>query len=104
MKEEIEVVWPYGKCVQPPQPLAPRLDTLEGKTICGLYNGTPQYHFDQTWPLIQELLSKKYSDIKFVGWEEFGAFCGKEEASLIEALPAKLKHYSCDAVVSGRGC
>ncbi|MFC1941357.1 hypothetical protein ACFLWL_03030 [Chloroflexota bacterium] len=102
MKEEIEVVWPSGKRAQLPQPLAPRLDTLEGKTICGLYNGA--YHFDQTWPLIQQLLSGKYPGIKFVGWEEFGNYFGKEEESLLEALPAKLKHYGCDAVVSGRGC
>ncbi len=102
MKEKIEVVWPLGKATERLQPLAPRLDTLEGKTICGLYNGV--FHFDETWPLIQQLLSKKYPGIKFVGWEEFGSFKEKEEMSRLEALPGKLAQYGCDAVISGRGC
>ena len=102
MKEKVEVVWPSGKFAQPSQPLAPRLDTLEGKTICELSNGV--FYFDKTWPLIQQLLSKKYPGIRFVGWEEFGKFYSKEEMSLLEALPGKLAQYGCDAVVSGRGC
>ncbi|MFC1987911.1 hypothetical protein ACFLVH_05155 [Chloroflexota bacterium] len=102
MKEKIEVVWPLGKLTRPQQSLAPRLDTLEGKTICGLYNGS--FHFDETWPFIKQLLSRKYHDIKFVGWEEFGEFNGNKELSLHEVLPDKLKQYGCDAVISGRGC
>ena len=102
MKEKIEVVWPLGRVAVPKQPLAPRLDTLEGKTICGLYNGS--FRFEETWPLVKQLLSKKYPGIKFVGWEEFGKFHGKEEMPLLEALPGKLAQYNCDAVVSGRGC
>ncbi len=38
MKEKTDVVWPVGKASRAPQPLASRLDTLEGKTICGLFN------------------------------------------------------------------
>ena len=102
MKEKMEVVWPLGKSAEAPRSLALRLDTLEGKTICGLYNGV--FHFDKTWPLIKQLLSKKYPGIKFVDWEEFGKFYGKEEIALLEALPDKLKQYGCDAVISGRGC
>ena len=100
MKEIIEVVWPLGKVAQAPQPMAPRLDTLEGKTICGLYNG--RYYFNQTWPWVKQSLSKKYSGIKFVDWEEFGIF-GDDE-SVLNDLPDKLKKYDCDAVVTGRGC
>ena len=100
MKEKIEVVWPLGKVAQSPQPLAPRLDTLEGKTICGLCNGS--FYFDQSWPLIKQLLSKKYSGIKFVDWEKFGTV-GDDE-SVLKDLPDKLRKYGCDAVVTGRGC
>ena len=102
MKEKIEVVWPLGKAMYPPQPLAPRLDTLEGKTICGLWDGV--FYFEKTWPLTKQLLSKKYSGIKFVDWEEFGKFTSKEEMSQLKALPGKLAQYGCDAVISGRGC
>ncbi len=102
MKEKVEVLWPLGRSQLQKQSLAPRLDTLEGKTICGLFNWA--YHFDETWPLIKQLLSKKYRGIKFVDWENFGYFFGKEEMSQLEALPGKLKEYGCDAVISGRGC
>lgn len=102
MKEKVEVVWPLGKGASRPQPLAPRLDTLEDKTICGTYNGS--FYFNQTWPLIQELLKKKYPGIKFVGWEEFGIITDKERGAVLNALPDKFKKYSCDAVISGRGC
>jgi hypothetical protein len=102
MEEKIKVVWPSGKCAQPRRPLAPRLDSIEGKTICALYNGV--FHFEETWPLIQELLSMKYPTTRYVGWEEFGTFIGKEEGPLLDVLAAKLKLRGCDAVVSGRGC
>ena len=102
MKEKVEVVWPSGKFAQPSQPLAPRLDTLEGKTICELSNGV--FYFDKTWPLIQQLLREKYPGIKFVGWEEFGIVSDKEQVVVLKALPDKLKKYTCDAVISGRGC
>ncbi|MFC1987982.1 hypothetical protein ACFLVH_05520 [Chloroflexota bacterium] len=103
MKEKIEVVWPLAKLTHPQQHLAPRLDTLEEKTICALFNGAV-FRFDETWPLIKQALSRKYHDIKFVGWEEFGIFQRNEELALLEALPDKLRQYGCDAVISGRGC
>lgn len=101
MKEKLEVVWPLGKSTVRPQALAPRLETLEGKTICGLYNG--RYYFEQTWPVVEAALAKKYPDIKFVDWEKFGLFYGKDQQSVLAALPEKLKQYHCDAVISGRG-
>lgn len=102
MKELLAVVWPSGRSPQSSQPLAPRLDSLLGKTICGLYNGA--YYFDQTWPWLKEMLSKRFPGVKFVGVEEFGRFFSKDEAALHKALPDKLKEYGCDAVISGRGC
>ncbi|MFC1862081.1 hypothetical protein ACFLX6_02195 [Chloroflexota bacterium] len=102
MKEKVEVVWPLGKFVKSLQPLVSRLDTLDGKTICGLYNG--DFYFDKTWQLIQQLLMRKYAGIKFVGWEEFSIVSDKEQVVVLKALPDKLKKYNCDAVISGRGC
>lgn len=91
-----------GKATRPPQPLAPRLDGLNGKTICGLFNG--RYHFDETWPVVKQALSERFPGVKFVDWEPFGRFYGKEELTRLEELPAKLRQYGCDAVISGRGC
>lgn len=102
MSQKMAVVWPLAKSNQPPQRLAPRLDTLEGKTICGLFNG--RYHFEDTWPLTKELLAKRYPGIKFVGWEEFGIFNNEAEPDRLKGLPEKLKQHGCDAVITGRGC
>jgi hypothetical protein len=97
-----KVVWPSGQSTQPPQALAPRLDTLEDKTICGLSNG--RYYFAETWPLIKKLLLQKYPGIKFVDWEKFDIIPDKDEGAVLRALPEKLRKYGCDAVISGRGC
>ncbi len=102
MIEKLEAVWPLGRFTQAPQPLAPRLDTLEGKTICGLFNGV--FYFEKTWPLVKQVLSQKYPGIKFVDWEKLGLFYSQDETASLKALPDKLKQYGCDAVISGRGC
>jgi hypothetical protein len=104
-----EVLPPYGKpTIEVLQP-APRLDTLEGKTICGIYGGS--FHFEETWPVIVELLQKKYPTAKFVGPEELFPdqpggimYGGANEPALLEALPALLKQYKCDAAIVGNGC
>ncbi len=102
MTEEAEVVWPSGRRAQQAQPLAPRLDTIEGKTIGGVC--CSRFYFEETWPLVQQLLRAKYSGVNFVPWEEFGPFYGQEEAMLLEALPDKLREFGCDAVIAIRGC
>ncbi len=101
MKEKVGAVWPSGRCVQPQQPLAPRLGTLEGKTICALNNG--RYYFNQTWPLVKQLLSQKYSGVRFVDWGEF-PIISDDEDEVLKDLAGKLRQYGCDAVISGRGC
>ena len=82
--------------------MAPRLDTLNGKTVCGLFDGV--FRFDETWPQVKELLAKKYPGVRFVDWDKFGVFAGSQEGALHKALADKLKQYKCDAVISGRGC
>ncbi|MBI2957796.1 MAG: hypothetical protein HYY32_03030 [Chloroflexi bacterium] len=102
MKEKIEVVSPLGKRTLKPQSLAPRLGTLAGKTICGLSNGA--FRFDETWPLLKRLLSERYPGVKFAGWEEFGIVSDQDNEAVLQDLPAKLRQYGCDALISGRGC
>ena len=48
---------------------APRLDTLDGKTIAFLSNDSWQAH--RTLPLIQELLQGRYPKAKFISASEF---------------------------------
>jgi len=103
-----EVYPPYAHpTIEVLQP-APRLDTLEGKTICGIFGGA--FHFEETWPVIAELLQKKYPTATFIGPDVISEGTGLnsvypdwelEDPELVARL---VEEYKCDAVVSGNGC
>lgn len=99
-----EVVNPAGETTIPVKPLAPSLKTLEGKTICELWNY--MFYGDVTFPKIEEVLTKRYADIKFVSYKDLARTHGpdeKAELAALKALPDMLKKYRCDAVISGNG-
>ncbi|MFC1862177.1 hypothetical protein ACFLX6_02700 [Chloroflexota bacterium] len=94
-----EVISPLGRSVKPVKSLAPR---LEGKTICELKN--QDLGAIVTFDLIEEALPRRYPGVKFVSYTEFGnTHDHLHEQEVINALPAKLKEYGCDAVISGNG-
>ena len=97
-----EVVWPRGKRLGGIVSLAERLDTLEGKTICALWDWV--FRGDKIFPAIEKELAKRYPGSRFVGYEVFGSIHGGDEAKVLAALPDKLKQNKCDAVLSGVGC
>ena len=97
-----KVVWPRGNRVVEGIPFTQRPDTLEGKTICELWNGV--YRGDEIFPIVEKELVNRYPGIKFVSYEVFGSTHGGEEAKVIAALPAKLEQSRGDAVISGMGC
>jgi hypothetical protein len=97
-----EVVNPLGRTASRTRSLARRLDTLEGKTIGELWNG--MFYGDTMFPMIRELLAKKYPGINFVPYSVFGSTHSATEARDIAALPGKLAFHGCDAVISGNGC
>ncbi len=97
-----EVVWPRGKRTIEVIRLAKRLDTLEGKTVCELWDW--MFRGDQMFPTIEKELAKRYPGSKFVSYKVFGSTHGSEEAKVLAALPDKLKQNKCDAVISGVGC
>ena len=99
---DYEVVYPLGRSTIAVKPLAPRLDTLEGKTICELWND--KFFGNITFPIIEELMVKKYPGVKFVPYTKFGYTYGATEARDIAALPKRLVEYGCNAVISGNGC
>jgi hypothetical protein len=102
-KENVyEVLYPLGRSTIAVKPLAPRLDTLKGKTICELWND--KFFGNITFPIIEELLVKKYPDVKFVPYTKFGYTYGATEAKDVAALPKRLVEYGCNAVISGNGC
>ncbi|MBI2853360.1 MAG: hypothetical protein HYX87_00380 [Chloroflexi bacterium] len=64
----LEVYNPTG-ATEKTQRHAPRLDTLEGKTICELVNGS--WQVQRTFPLIRQLLQKRFPSAKFIPYTEF---------------------------------
>ncbi len=98
---EFEVLWPLGEktklAIQP----APRLDTLEGKTIGELSDML--FRADILFSELEKLLSEQYPGIRFVNYEDFGCTHGGQEEATIASLPEKLVQNHCDAVISAVG-
>jgi hypothetical protein len=97
-----EVVWPCGDRVQPVQPLARRLDTLNGKTVAQLWD----YLFagDDVYADLEESLRAAYPEVKFVGWREFGSTHAVNEKELLASLPQRFKELGVDAALSSMAC
>ena len=65
------VVSPLGDPTVKMITMAPRLDTLAGKTVCLVWNHT--FKADITLPAIGEALKKKYPDIRIIPYTEIDA-------------------------------
>ena len=97
-----EAYWPRGARQQRTRALAPRLDSLEGKTVAQLWD----YLFkgDEVFALLEEGLKKRFPGVKFVSWRDFGSTHSGEEKEALAALPARFKELGVDAVISGMAC
>ena len=99
------VVRPTGDVVHPMILQAPRLDTLEGKTICMTSN--QGFKSQVTFPVIEELLRGKYSNLNIIKPEDMPravkppAEGAKDPAT--DAMTAALRQKGCQAVISGNG-
>jgi hypothetical protein len=83
-------------------PLAPRLDTLEGKTLAFVWDYL--FRGDEIWALLKEGLSARYAGMKFVDFDMFGSTHGGNEREIVAGLAAKMKALGVDAYLSGMGC
>ena len=97
-----EAHWPRSPRQQLARELAPRLDTLEGKTVAQLWDEL--FKGDVVFELLEEGLRKRYPGIKFVSWRTFGSTHGGNEKAALAALPQKLRDLGVDAVMSGMAC
>ncbi len=99
------VVSPLGDPTVTMITMAPRLDTLAGKTVCLVWNRA--FKADITLPVIGESLKKKYPDLKIISYAEIDdamRAAGHDDASPDPAtLQAVFKEKGCDAVISGNG-
>jgi hypothetical protein len=97
-----EAHWPRTPRQQLRRELAPRLDTLEGKTVAQLWDEL--FKGDIVFELLEEGLRKRYPGINFVSWREFGSTHGGKEHEALAALPQRLRDRGVDAVMSGMAC
>ena len=95
-KVTLEVYNPTGE-IEITEHHAPRLDTLEGKTICELSDSRWEAH--RTFPLIRELLQKRFPTAKFIPYTEFpgGHDIEREETANL------LVKRGCDGAIIGNG-
>ncbi len=98
---QYEVVWPRGKRVVPITPFAERLETLNGKTICELWNYA--FRGEEIFSILEKTLRERYPTVKFVSWREFptdGDHCFPNW----EAHPYLPSEKAGDAAIVGMGC
>jgi hypothetical protein len=99
------VVSPLGDCTARMITMAPRLDTLDGKTVGLVWNHA--FKADITLPAIGESLKHQYPRITIIPYSEIDAAirAAARARSLTEAevLQAVFKEKGFDAVISGNG-
>ena len=100
-----KVLGPLGDETVEDITMAPRLDSLEGKTICLVANGS--FKSNVTLSVIAELLSKKYPTAKLIPYTEmprsFKAPAPGTTTKERTALEAAFREKGCDAVITGNG-
>jgi len=73
---------------------APRLDTLNGKTICELSNG--DWEANRILPYIRALLQRKFPDIKIIPYTEFPT--GREQIDSV-GIGELVQRKGCDGAI-----
>ena len=105
-KEVYKVVSPLGKTAVEMVPPGPRLKTLEGKTICEIWNGG--FKGDETFPILRGMLKERYPNIKIIPYTEFPltsiASLGPATIeTVLGAVKEAILKNACDAVITGNG-
>src|ERR1700755_1515069 len=101
-EEKHAVFWPRGERKIDVQPSAPRVDSLEGRTVAFLWDYL--FRGDEIFPMIEKGLRERFPGINFIGYEAFGSTHGEDEQQVLAALPEKLRALGVDAAISGMGC
>jgi hypothetical protein len=101
-REIYRVVWPRGARTVQTADVAPRLRTLEGKTIAQLWDDL--FRGDEIFPILEAELGRRFSGVRFVRYDVFGSTHGRDEARVLAELPDKLRQHEVDAVISGMAC
>lgn len=102
---EFKVVSPLGETTVDEITMAPRLDTLEGKTICLIWNSA--FKSNVVLSVMADLLRKKYPKARVIPFNDMPPSSKAPAPGATDpeqmALVAALKNRGCDAVISGNG-
>ena len=112
IRMKMEVASPLGEVAGKTVPPAPRLDTLDGKTVCELSSNL--YNEEISFPILREMLRERYPNIKVIPFEEMNqelpgssmvTYSGKitDQEQKMSAAIALAKKKACDAVIVGNG-
>ena len=101
-RETYRVVWPRGAKAVQATDVAPRLSTLDGKTIGQLWDDL--FRGDEIFPILEEEIARRFPGVRFVRYDTFGSTHGRDEQRVLAELPAKLRELGVDAVISGMAC
>ncbi len=92
----LEVLYPTG-AIEVTQLHSARLQDLRGKTICELSNA--RWETERTFPVIRQLLQKRFPDAKIIPYTEF--IVGKIEIENAENIGEMMRKKGCQAVITG---
>lgn len=107
VETKLNVVNPIGENVNDKAAsLAPRLDTLNGKTVCEIWNGG--FKADVMFPIVEQMLRERYPTVRMIPFTEFptvtiASLGSARKAETLEAVRAALLAKGCDAVITGNG-
>lgn len=106
MHEKLRVVSPLGERVATSVVSTSSLDTLNGRTICEVWNGS--FEGQVSFPVIREMLRKRFPGVNVIPYSEFPLFpvtslSPESKAEKLEALRVALSEKRCDAVITGNG-
>ena len=106
MMEHYEVVSPLGEPVIESRRVGRYFDTLNGKTVGEIWN--EEMRGDLTFPIIREMLSKRYPDVKVIPFTELPSSIlnvqsPEEMTKRLEAVRNALIEKGCDAVITAQG-
>jgi len=101
------VVSPLGEKVISMIDMAPRPDTLDGRTICTIWN--MGFKSDVTLTRIEELLKERYPGIRIISYTEMPGYNPivyarpQTRHDAIATVADAFITSGCDAVISGNG-
>jgi hypothetical protein len=109
---KMQIANPLGEFAVKTVPIAPRLDTLDGKTICELSSN--MYNAEMSFPILREMLRKRYPEIRVIPFTKMNeelpestvmTYSGKiaDQEQKTDAVVVLAKKKGCDAVIVGNG-